>query len=179
MDKDMFWHLQPHGSKIPDRLDARLHHLIRNFLSHFSWAGDDADVDTHPLGKGSHLYYRQDHSTVHTLAYPGGIGIECRQDTQAESSESLVTEKCRTKISHSNKNSLVDMIPTQECFNGVNEFLDGVTSLWLAGDSCILQIFADLNRNAIQVPPDHTAGDLGHSPGTEFHQIMVIVGQPS
>ena len=169
--------LELYGSEVPDGLDAALHHLIGHRLRHFSRGGDDSQMNAHPRGQIGQLLQGQYRLLVDPLADLGRVGVEGRHDPQAELGEPLVAQQRRAQVPHPDQKRLVHVVPAQKRLDGLDEFGDRVAGLRLADDPRVLQILADLHRDAAQVPADHAARDPGDSFGLKIHQIMVVLGQ--
>jgi len=178
VNNDVCRYFESYRSEVTDCLDAALDHFIGDALRKFSWSGDDAEIDAHALGEIGEFIKREHCLAVDPLADLVGIGVERSNNTEAEVREALVSQKGSPKIADADKEGVIDVVPAQETFNGLDQLGDGIAGFGFADNARVLKIFAYLDSNQIEIIPDNAAGYPAESLAFKLGQIVVVLRQP-
>lgn len=179
MNEDVFGNFETDRCKIPNSQDSCFDHFVGNCLCHLCRGGDDSQMNAHATGEVSKLLQRKDCLVVDLLADFFRVAVESRDDLEAEAGKALVPKQGGSQVSGPNKEGLIDVIPSQEALDRMNQLGDGIAGLRLANDARVLQVFPDLDRHAVEVPADNAAGDLVDALGFELHQIVMVLWEPA
>ena len=176
MDDDVGREFETYGSEVPDGLDASLDHFVGDVLRVFSRRGDDAEMNSHALSEVGEILEREHSLAVDALPDLFGICIECSNDAETKVGEALVPEEGGAEVAAADEESVVNAFPAEKGFDGKDEFRDGITGFGLANDAGVLEVFAHLDGDEIQVGADDAAGDASDSSELEPAQIVMVLG---
>ena len=88
-----------------------------------------------------------------------------------------MSQQRRAEVADTDEERFVDVIPAEKGFDRLDEFRDGITGLGFPDDSGVLEIFAHLDGDEIEVTADKTARYSADSFDFKFAQIVVILGE--
>jgi hypothetical protein len=136
-------------------------------------------MDGHPAGELGQLFERQHLPTADLRPDLGRVGIEGRQDVEAELGEPLVAQQRPAEAAGTHQKGVVGVVPAEEILNGLNKLRDLVAGLGASDDGCALQVLADLRRIEPELSSNNAARDESGAGLLVFLQEVMIAGKPA